>query len=117
MSTGIGQELTPTARFSSRPTCSHSNQLLRDATSTVSSGSEAPGGSPSASCPGSSLVIAATTSYGPMAPRRPPVRECPFVMPEEAALHADVNWYGVLAHHARAMPDKAIAIFESKSVS
>jgi acyl-CoA synthetase (AMP-forming)/AMP-acid ligase II len=35
----------------------------------------------------------------------------------EEALQADVNWYGVLAHHARAMPDKAIAIFESRSVS
>ena len=36
---GDRRELTLTARFSSRPTCSHSNQLLRDATSTGSSGS------------------------------------------------------------------------------
>jgi len=32
-------------------------------------------------------------------------------------VHADVNWYGVLAHHATATPDKPIAIFESKPVT
>jgi fatty-acyl-CoA synthase len=35
----------------------------------------------------------------------------------QEAIKADVNWYGVLAHHARATPDKAIAIFESKAVT
>jgi acyl-CoA synthetase (AMP-forming)/AMP-acid ligase II len=35
----------------------------------------------------------------------------------QEAIKADVNWYGVLAHHARATPDKAIAVFESKAVT
>ena len=32
-------------------------------------------------------------------------------MPEDE-LHADVNWFGVLAHHATRTPDRALAIFE-----
>ena len=35
----------------------------------------------------------------------------------EDTIHSDVNWYGVLAHHATVTPDKAVAIFESKSVT
>jgi acyl-CoA synthetase (AMP-forming)/AMP-acid ligase II len=38
------------------------------------------------------------------------------VMPQES-MHADVNWFGVLAHHASATPDKVLAIFESIGVT
>jgi acyl-CoA synthetase (AMP-forming)/AMP-acid ligase II len=38
------------------------------------------------------------------------------MMPQEA-MHADVNWFGVLAHHASATPDKVLATFESTGVT
>jgi acyl-CoA synthetase (AMP-forming)/AMP-acid ligase II len=38
------------------------------------------------------------------------------MMPQEA-MQADVNWFGVLAHHASATPDKVLATFESTRVT
>src|SRR5258708_7585377 len=33
------------------------------------------------------------------------------------ASEADMNWFGVLAHHARRSPDKAITIFEGETTT
>jgi fatty-acyl-CoA synthase len=32
-------------------------------------------------------------------------------------MHADMNWFGVLAHHAMRMPDKAITVFEGETTT
>ena len=36
---------------------------------------------------------------------------------EDAAVKADVNWFGVLAHHAWRHPDRAIAVFEDRTTT